>query len=257
MKCQMPDGSVTGVLGGAEAAKAWASSMSVKPGTPQAWALATTAIIFEINLSRQDLLGGTIATPSSQAGGQRLLAKWWGISSPQDLMEMLTWLQYTGHRSDFEALGRQVDAMDEQQFINAKAEMTAEGLNPQKLEVVRQNYRQLSPKGILAWDLIRYVALCRWGYLAGYMSQEVAWKSIMSAALRLQQSFTSWQDLQTDYLIGRKFWSGTQTQKDGDRFQAVYDQFIHDPRSPWGVNPWSMNLSMNLGVITPLPIEAR
>ena len=38
--------------------------------------------------------------------------------------------------------------MDEQQFIYAKAEMTAEGLNPQKLEVVRQNYRQLSPKGI-------------------------------------------------------------------------------------------------------------
>ena len=122
-----------------------------------------------------------------------------------------------------------------------------------RLEVVRQNYRRLGQKGILARDLVRYISLCRWGNLAGYLSEMEAWDHIMPAAFRLQQSFSSWQDLQDDYLIGREYWSLQQTQENGERFRRIYEHFIADSSSPWTVNPWKMDL----GVAMPLPIKAK
>jgi hypothetical protein len=101
--------------------------------------------------------------------------------------------------------------------------------------------------------LVRYIAVCRWGYLAGYLSESEAWDHIMPAALRLQQTFTSWQDLQSDFLIGREYWSLQETQLKGARFHAIYDSFLQNPSSPWNANPWAMDLR----VATPLPIETN
>ncbi|HKC16595.1 MAG TPA: DUF1266 domain-containing protein [Steroidobacteraceae bacterium] len=210
-------------------------------------------MIFEVNGSRHDLLAGTSLTPDGQERAKRLLSNGWSINDRADLLDRLTWLQFEGHRSAFEALGQQVDAMDEQEFMAAKAALLTSEQELQQLDVVRQNHRQLGQKGILAWDLIRYIALCRWGFRAGYMSEPEAWDYIMPAALRLQQTFTSWEDLQTDYLIGRKFWSAEQTEGIGNQFQAIYNKFIRHPASPWNVNPWVMDL----GVTTPLPIAAN
>lgn len=55
---------------------------------------------------------------------------------------------------------------------------------------------------------------------------------IMPAAQRLQQTFNSWQDLQTNYLIGREFWSLKQTKKCGAKFQTIFKQLSEDPSSP-------------------------
>jgi hypothetical protein len=253
MKCQLANGSVVPVLAGAEATREWASAGAVAPKSPHSWALATTAIIFQANGDRHDLLAGGIVTAEGRESGRRLLSRWWDVNSRDDLLKTLAWLQLEGHRSAFEALGQQVDAMNEQQFMTARAAILTNGQELRRLEVVRQNHRLLGQKGILAWDLARYIALCRWGYLSGYMSEAEAWDHIMPAALRLQQTFSSWQDLQTDYLIGREFWSAERTQENGNRFRAIYDQFIHDSSSPWNVNPWTMAL----GVTAPLPITAN
>jgi hypothetical protein len=165
----------------------------------------------------------------------------------------MSWLQYTGHRSEFEELGRHVDALTEQQFatLEAAAEDNPQSLN--QLKIARQNHRRLGAKGILAWDLIRYITLCRWGYLAGFLSEQEAWDYIMPAALRLQLTFISWQDMQSNFLLGREFWSAQQTQVSGGGFQAIYETFLQDPGSPWDMNSWELELK----VATPLPIKAN
>ena len=58
MKCQMADGSITSILFGADATRARSSASPVTPKSPHAWALATTAITFEFNGDRHDLLTG-------------------------------------------------------------------------------------------------------------------------------------------------------------------------------------------------------
>jgi hypothetical protein len=233
--------------------RATLSSIPVTPKSPHSWALATTAIIFEVNRHRHDLLSGTVATPGGEEIGKHVLSQWWGISNHDELLGMLGWLQFEGHRADFDQLGRRVDALSEREFrsIEAAADSNPQAAN--QLDIARKNHRALGQKGILAWDLVRYIALCRWGYLAGYLSDAEAWTHIMPAALRLQQSFTSWQDLQSDYLIGREYWSVQQTENNGARYRAIYERFLQDPNSPWNTNPWTMDLN----VAAPPPIEAN
>jgi hypothetical protein len=253
LKCQMPDGSIAQIHHGPVDANVRTSEIPVPPRSPQAWALATTAIMFELNGTRHDLLGGAVALPENAEWGRQLLSEWWGVSNRDQLVEMLSWLQFDGHRADFEELGRRVDAMNEEQFKASEAALLGDPEQLHSLQVVRQNHRNLGQSGILAWDLVRYIALCRWGYLAGYLSQTEAWDHIMPAARRLQETFSSWEALQNDYLIGREFWSLEQTQKNGERYRLIFERFIQDPSSPWNTNPWPMDL----GIATPLVLTAK
>jgi hypothetical protein len=253
LKCHMPDGSVAQIRIAGAGPETELSEVLVPPKSPQAWALATTAIMFEFNGSRHDLLGGAVITPVNAERSRQLLSQWWGVSDRTQLLDLLRWLQFEGHRVDFDELGRQVDTMDEHQFLVTESALTADPQQLHTLQVVRQYHRALGQPGILAWDLVRYIALCRWGYIAGYMSFAEAWDYIMPAARRLQETFTSWESLQNDYLIGREFWSLQQTNKDGGRFRAISQGFLQDPNSPWNVNPWKMDL----GVATPLNVTAK
>jgi hypothetical protein len=229
------------------------SGTPVAPKSPHAWALGTTALLFEMNRHRHDLLSGTAATPDGQEIGKRVLSQWWGVNNRDDLLRTLTWLQFDGHRAEFEELGARVDLLSDGEF---RSSVIAAGSNPEavnKLDITRRYHRTLGGKGILAWDLVRYIALCRWGNLAGYFSDTDAWDHIMPAARRLQLTFNSWQDLQSDFLIGREFWSLQQTDNNGPGFRAIYERFLHDPVSPWNENPWDIDLQ----VATPLPINAN
>lgn len=258
LKCRGPDGSVVAILGGNDAVVAQASSIPIASGTPHAWALATTAIIFQFNGQQHDLLGGEVAVPDARARGVTTLSQWWDVRDRSTLLTTLTWLQFSGHRHQFEELGRQVDSMTDEQFKNvettvaARAALTGDKNGVIPLEIARKYHRSLAGKSILGWDLIRYIALCRWGYLAGYLSEREAWDHIMPAALRLQQTFGSWQDLQSNYLTGRVFWSVQQSEAGGDQFKSIYDLLLRDKTGPWKVNDWSMNL----GTVSALPIVA-
>jgi hypothetical protein len=253
LKCQFANGTISPILSGVEAQRAMHSSTHVAPNTPRAWALGTTAIIFEFNRYHHDLLAGSAITPDSEANNKHLLSQWWTVNSREDLLKMLNWLQFQGHRYEFEQLGRRLDALTDGQFaiLETLAQKHQQTLN--ELEITRKNHELLGQKGILAWDLVRYISLCRWGYHAGLLSETEAWDRILAAALRLQQTFDSWQDLQSNYLIGREYWSLEQTKTNGARYRAIYEQFLEDPASPWNANPWDMDLQ----VAMPLPIKAN
>jgi hypothetical protein len=140
--------------------------------------------------------------------------------------------------------------MTDAQFAQAIGVLQTSPEHLHQVQIVRQHYPALGSKSILAWDLIRYVSLCRWGYLVGYISDTEAWEHIMPAALRLQQTFESWQDAQSNFLIGREFWSMSQSMQTGSRFRDIYEKFSREGDSPWSMNQWNMDLH----VTTPLPI---
>ena len=73
--------------------------------------------------------------------------------------------------------------------------------------MAKEYYKKLGEKSLLGWDYGRYICLCRWGYLVGWLNEQEAWEKIMPAAELLQKSFSSWEDLGRNYLIGRLFWS--------------------------------------------------
>jgi hypothetical protein len=75
----------------------------------------------------------------------------------------------------------------------------------------------------------------------------------MPAALRLQLTFVSWQDMQSDILIGREYCLLQPTQLTEARFRAICERFLQDPSSPWNTNLRELDLK----VAAPLPIEAN
>ena len=207
----------------------------------KSWALATSAILFERNRESHELLAGAPRTDGHIQRTRELLSEWWGVRSRADLLGTLQWLGTSGHRADFERLGAALDRLPPQQVDRAGALGLPAELGHQ-VAVVQRHHKALGGKSILGWDLSRYVALCRWGYAADFLTEEEAWRCIMPAARALQSHFTSWRDLGENYLIGREFWSRSETRQSGDLYRAAYQTLISYPGSPWNRNPWGLKL---------------
>jgi hypothetical protein len=90
--------------------------------------------------------------------------------------------------------------------------------------------------------MTRYIALCRWGYLVGYLSEAEAWGLIMPAAQRLQRTFVSWDELGENYLIGRQFWSPDENRQNGHLHRETLRRLLGSPDSPWKRYPWNTRL---------------
>lgn len=213
----------------------------LSPG--RAWALATTAVLFERNQDRHDLLGGRDRTPENMLFVKRaILAQWWGITNRAELLDVLSTLELGGHRREFAEMGVLLASLSSTQYQDMLESTKQDEDLLHRIHVVKQHYAMLGKKSLVGWDAARYVSLARWGYLVGYLTEEEAWKSIMSKARFLQKTFQSWKDLGENYLIGREFWSLTQTKRDGLSYQEAYNRLLTDPKSPWNRYPWDLHL---------------
>lgn len=197
------------------------------------WALATSALLTERNQESHDMLGGVQGTTAEVGRAKSTLRQWWGVRNRNDLLRTLVWLETDGHRRRFEHVGAnppaQMESADDPEAVHA-------------IRVARANYARLGKKSLLGWDYARFVSLCRWGYLAGYLTEDEAWQWIMPKARELQKTFDSWADLGENYLVGREFWSLEETMTHGWRYRAAYDRLLTNPDSPWVRFPWNLDL---------------
>lgn len=210
----------------------------------KSWALATSAILFERNRDSHELLAGAPRTDFHVQRTRELLSEWWGVETRADLLDTLRWLERGGHRARFNRLAAAVDWLDwlDPRLVDWAAVLILPADLDHQVGVVRRHHQALGDKSILGWDYSRYVALCRWGYAAELLTEEEAWRCIMPAARALQSHFTSWTDLGENYLIGREFWSLSQTRRSGDLYRATYQTLISYPGSPWNRHPWGLKL---------------
>jgi hypothetical protein len=94
-------------------------------------------------------------------------------------------------------------------------------------------YRRCRRSSLVGWDYCRYIMLCRWGYMVGFLTEDEVWRRIMPAARTLQGGFGSWAELGQDYLVGREFWSREETARTGQMYRDIEKWLVRDPRSPW------------------------
>jgi hypothetical protein len=204
------------------------------------WGLAASALLTELNREHHDTLAGVTITEERKIHNRQRMETWWGIQSRQDLLNTLAWLDETGHRRMFAALGERVSQMEPEEFDKLLTHADAENAN--SLRIARRYYRKLGEQSLVAWDYARYISLCREGYSVGYLSEDEAWQRIIYAARILQRTFGSWQELGENYLIGREFWSLAQTQKDGEAMRTIYSRLLSNSNSPWNRIPWALDL---------------
>jgi hypothetical protein len=206
--------------------------------SPKKWALATTAQLHAGSGDKCDLLGGHAANENSAKAAKATLRMWWGITDRSGLLDTLEWLEDEGHRRVFDKLA----AQSASQLAAYHERVAADPEERNRVDVVLKYSSQLGGKGILAWDLVRYVNLCRQGYLAGLLSEPEAWERVLDMAVKLQGHFSSWKELGENYLIGREFWSSGQTRLQGEGMRRDLVSLCTEPQSPWVTIPWDMDL---------------
>jgi hypothetical protein len=212
----------------------------LQPGTPQTWALATSAMLTPSDDYRHDLLTGLPIDGGNREWCKSFVQRWWGVSSRADLLEVLAWLKADGLRLDWNDLAAYLASIGDDELRAFVSQLDSNMAH--SVEMVQKYAAQLGSKSILGFDLCRYVAVCRWGCLCGYLTEDEAWDRIMPAAAKLQATFSSWNELGQNYLIGREFWSYEQTLEDGPRMQQWIEYLVASPDTPWNSNPWDLEL---------------
>jgi hypothetical protein len=216
----------------------------VEPGTPRAWALATSALLGRINGEDETLLGGYEPTAKSIAGTQQFLANSYNVNNREDLLAALEWVDAVGHRRTWEDLDSYLAGLSEDELQQVQDEVAGDYQTQHQVEMVLQYAPTLGSKSLVGWDYCRYVSLCRWGYQCGYITEDEAWDLIMPVAKKLQATFSSWEELGANYLLGREFWSQQEMLNTGTGIREAYQYLLTSPNSPWILNPWDMDLGV-------------
>lgn len=208
------------------------------------WILGCSGVLWECNRDGFKSLGSWKDSRRKKKEMLTLLSDGWDIKDRDDLLRDLFWLaQEDGHRDNFARDGRFVSKMSKEQL-----EVFLEPFkdNPERcndLRVAYQFYDSLGDKGILGWDLCRYMCLCRGGYICGFLDEETTWKLMIPAARKLQQTFGSWEELGQNYLIGRHYWSLKHVQQEKKKYDEAFQRLIEMPSSPWNQYAWELDLT--------------
>jgi hypothetical protein len=222
---------------------------------PKGWALGCSAVLMERNRDRLDTLATCRITEKGVHDVRKVLDECWGIRTKKDLFDSLDSLETRGHRSSFDMTAARVVALNDEQYKAITDLVKDDKEKLQEIKVARKYATRLAGKSILGWDYARYICLCRWGYTVGLLSEQEAWDKIMPIAKKLQERFTSWEDLGCNYLIGFQFWSYKETVKKWAECEDAVQRLLDMPSSPWNKYPWNMNLDLGNDANDPNEID--
>jgi hypothetical protein len=224
------------------------SKLNEKPkplSDAQRWALGASGMLASRNHMKFDSLAGCEINIFTIKEWKDVLKDWWSIDNRESLLENLEWLQNEGHSAKFETFKEiitTIKTVPGPTVVRAEYEEAIKNNEEfkDKIAVVARYNEFLGDKSLYGWDAARYICLCRWGFICGYLTEDEAWEKIMSATRFIQKTFDSWEDLGTNYLIGREFWSP----KNEDRyiFEDTYMRLLEMPGSPWKQLPWDLPL---------------
>lgn len=179
-------------------------------------ALATGGILFYNG--DQPITGLFRLTRIGMARNRASLTEWWGISSTEEALDTLTWLQKQGHRQEFKAKLRKQPTYWQQEFADKKFVIYSIDLN------------------VGAWDYARLVNVARWCYDCQYLSWEQAWPFIAQANALALREYDSWESFANGFMAGRLMWQpGSPTHEYiGEATQAL----LTAPDGIWLRYPW-------------------
>jgi hypothetical protein len=199
----------------------------VNPPLPPArlWALAVGAIYAQWNGRSHEQL----CDPRDQDGDLRMFREQWNIHNRAELLAEL-------HDLEEGPSARGIGVAE------AKAVWDAPGFFWKMERLLDLAYLDLRWRGRMnaAWNLCREANLIRCGVNVGFLQEDEAWATLLHVARRVQASFSSWREMDDNFLEGREIWA---EQSDPDLL--LCSQLLlnaKDPNSPWTRLRWDLGL---------------
>jgi hypothetical protein len=203
--------------------------------------LALGAILSVQNQENYDTLASDI--PASEIRSS-LLYDSWGIDTRQQALTTIDWLKYSGHSQEFEDVRKYIvqKAGDDQQRFEALrdqllAKTPSDEVSDEEfiLNFAWVHKDDLSKKSLYAWDYMRLVNVVRWSYTVGLITEKEAWEDIAYAYNELHRYYRSWNELGTDYVLGRSFWRHDYS---NPQATAAIQYLESTSTSPWRTIQW-------------------
>ncbi len=207
-------------------------------------ALACGAVLAHINDDQHEWLHGNTPDNVSKSQVQAVLGGAWSIESRESLLETLGWLEAEGHRAEYERIRSLLETKGE--FKQDASELLRDdpasaNISAEDMVAFRNHANGMlefwkAHRTILGWDLARAISLCRWGAVAGYLTDDEAWQRIEGYSGRLRESLGSWKELGENYVAGFNFWSEDEDDEVRSAVEALLDP--SNANSPWLLNRW-------------------
>lgn len=194
-----------------------------------AWARAMGSVLIYLNDGDPYYFGGYQITENNTAAAVNILAESWNISSREELLAQIQLLLKEGDRKDYLKEAKEMNAMSKKELKIAMKQLSGDLLTHYKM--VKYNWKTWEKKGLLAWDMCRISHLIQWGYVADYLNREEAQALIEPAAKKLKKNFTSWEEVQNNWLDGYCLFADVDRNKSNTDYtnrKALYEQLLKE-----------------------------
>jgi len=203
--------------------------------------LALSAILFRSNGLPDGSLFDTAKESPEKIKAD--LGRDWSIQDRESLLRMIAGTEVNGQAPLFRDLLKIVETAGpaaDRAALLAENKPKLSDSHFKYLAFLSLNYDRCRGRSFDAWDLGRCVALARWGYGAGYISEDEAWAEIGRVAREARERYSSWRDFGEDYALGRAVWAAGFDQE--LRYYAAAEKIVRtllDSGNPWSILPWS------------------
>jgi tetratricopeptide (TPR) repeat protein len=209
----------------------------------QQWAIACSSQLSATNGFGLHSLSGQALTEENKLAAAESMEEGWRITSRADLLTQLHYLNSEGgHDSLWQSYLRIKRGELRPEKVDHVARDVLRGDFKERMAVVDQYGDALGDRGLGAWDLCRYIYLVRRGYLLGLVSEKEAYRLMLPIAIKIQQKYSSWEQMNEEYLIGRKFWSYKEWKEGIDKSNRITKLLLTQKTSPWVTLPWKTKL---------------
>ena len=207
----------------------------------QLWCNGLCGILTELNGGNHFELEMIKLTRHNIDKARACLVEGWSILGRNDLFSSLRWLEEEGHNESFEDLAALFEENPE--ISDAELEFLCEeyGLIFNQVDCVRKHYQIVGTHYIKAWDLGRYVFLCRMGYICHYLTREEALTLMEGIGRKVREEFHSWQEFGENYCIGRRFWAADEPENElaiYNEAMVIFEELMSEDGA-WAKIPWS------------------
>ena len=206
----------------------------------QLWAIALTGIMTEINYDSHSTLNSN--KKRKKEVYLEVLRRDWGINNRNELLETLIEVEKDGfapYLDSMKVLIMENNGNMEQIF----KESQYSEYGKRRLLFVLENWEIYKSINIKSWDMGRNIALCRWGYDVGYLSEDEAWEKIMYFAKQIQPIYKSWNEYGFSYYLGRIFWASGfgPVEEYINKTEQIYKKLIGES-GHWNKLKWDIQL---------------
>ncbi|MGE5397026.1 MAG: DUF1266 domain-containing protein [Chitinophagales bacterium] len=202
--------------------------------------VAAGAIYDQFNGTIPGLFNGDLWTLNELLTEKKSISESWGITNRETALKILSELKDGKmHNQEFNEFAKVIVPLNDSEFRELLASVDDADTRT-ACQFVRDHYKETNGKGILAWDLVRQIAVARWCFFCGYITYDETVTNIMDAAIKMQSTFGSYKEMEDNHALGRWYWSLDRTLYD----ECIKEEnwLLTDKDSPWLQLDWKMSM---------------